>query len=135
MKQMMVVAMVTATVALGACDGGEQGAMELADPERYCELTQQLDQAGEQEIEVDFEAATPDPEAVQAEFSDFLTDHRDEIDELQRVAPPEIADDVATLTDTIRTVAETGDLSSFDESAEAEERIQEFESQVCSAAE
>lgn len=131
MKKMTVVMMAMAAVALSACDGGEQGGMELAEADRYCELTQQLDRAGEQEIEIDFEAATPDPEAVQAEFSDFLADNSDDIEELERIAPPEISDDVAALTESMRTVAETGELGAFDASAEAEERIREFENQVC----
>lgn len=129
----MVVAMAAAALILGACDGGEDAAVGVADVERYCELTRTLDEAGEAEIEVDFEAATPDPETVQAEFSDFLEDNSEEIDELERVAPPEIADEVTALTETIREVAETGDLSAFDESAEAEERIQAFERQACGA--
>lgn len=126
-----VVAMIAVVLALGACDGGEDAAMDVADPERYCDVAQSLDQAGEEEIEVDFEAATPDPETVRSEFSDFVADNADEMDEAERLAPPEIADDVATLNETIRTVAETGDLSAFEENAEAEERITEFESQVC----
>ncbi|HVM15829.1 MAG TPA: hypothetical protein VM287_16060 [Egibacteraceae bacterium] len=130
MKRMLV-AMIAVVLALGACDGGEDAAMDVADPERYCEVAQSLDQAGEEEIEVDFESATPDPETVRAEFSDFVADHAEEMDEAERLAPPEIADDVAALNETIRTVAETGDLSAFDESEEGDQRIREFESRVC----
>lgn len=131
MQRIAAVAMVVGALGLGACDAGQDVATEIADPDRYCQLTQLLDQAGDREIDLDFEAATPDPETVQAEFSDFVSSFGDELEELERVAPPEIADDVATLNETVRTVAETGDLGAFDASAEAEERIQDYERETC----
>lgn len=133
MKRMLV-AMMTGALALGACEGGvgsQQAAVGEADLERYCELSQQLDQVGEQEIDVDFESATPDREAVQSEFSDFVESQNDQLEELQRVAPEEISDDVDTVVSTIREVSESGDLSAFDESGEAEERLREFEREQC----
>lgn len=133
MKRVLV-AMVTGALALGACDSGlesQQAAVGEPDVERYCELSQQLDRVGEQELDVDFESATPDPETVQAEFSDFVAAQDDRLDELQRVAPEEISDDVDTLVEALREIGDTGDLSAFAEVSDAEERITQFEQEQC----
>lgn len=133
MKRMLV-AIATATLALSACDTGletEQAAIGEPDVERFCQLSAQLDELGDQELALDLESTTPDPEAVQAEFSDFVDAQSDRLEELQRVAPPEVADDVETFVETIRDVAETGDLSAVDAGSEAEERITEFEEEQC----
>lgn len=133
MKRVLV-AMVMSALALGACDGGlesQQAAVGEADVERYCELSQQLDRVGEQELDVDFESATPDPETVQAEFSDFVAAQDSRLDELQRVAPEEISGDVDTVVEALREIGDTGDLSAFAEVSDAEERITQFEQEQC----
>lgn len=122
--------MVAGALALGACEGGlstKQAAVNEPNVERYCQLSQQIDRIGEQGLDVDFESATPDPEKVQAEFSDFVAAQDDRLNELQRVAPEELADDVDTLVKALREIGETGNLSAFEKVSDADERITEFE--------
>lgn len=128
MTATIVVAVVGLT-GLVAC-GDDDEAAGPADTQRYCELARQLDEAGEEEIEIDFQSGTPDPEEVRAEMRQFLDDHDDEIDELQRVAPDEISSDVRDLVAALEEVATTGDFAALDID-EGEQRIQEFEEREC----
>lgn len=129
-----MIALVTAALALGGC-GGDTGGMGLAAAERYCELVKQVVDAGRQELQLELDAGTPDPEAVKAEFSDFLADHGHELDELQRAAPSEVAGDVETFVEEVRTTAETGDLSDSDRYAQAWRRMAEYERLECDTGE
>ncbi len=110
-----------------ASDGTEVAA---ADTERYCELSAELDRAGQAQ----FESLEQDPNATEADFEaverEFVETYEDEIDELQEVAPDEIAGDVALLVEGLRARAglggeEPGGIG------KAEERLDQFETQSC----
>lgn len=125
-----MIALVAAALALGGCGGGTEE-VGVADAERYCDLVTQVVDAGRQELQLELDAGTPDPDAVKAEFSDFLATHGHELDELQRVAPPHLAGDVETVVEYIRTTAETGDLIDSDRYAMAWRRMAEFQRLEC----
>lgn len=118
-------------MAIMGCDDNDESGSNVT---RYCDLTAELDQAGE-EVFAELEA---DPDATEEDFMEaerqFIEDHRADLDELRDVAPDEIAADVDTLLDTLLEVAE-GNLEAreSEEAQQAEERITQFEEENCPA--
>lgn len=80
------------------------------------------------ELEQDPDATPEDFEAAEREFVDS---HEAQIDELQAVAPLEIAEDVQTLAESLRARAGLGAEVDEEEAGAAAERVQGFEKQTC----
>jgi hypothetical protein len=103
-----------------------------ADVDRYCELSQQLDEAGSdafRELEQDPGATEQDFEQAEAEF---VRGHEAELDELAEVAPEEIQADVAVLLASLRGRAGLEEQPPDDQAAEkAEKTVQRFERENC----
>jgi hypothetical protein len=130
-------------VPLAACgddedDNGNGEQVAGADLERYCELSNDLDQAGTEQ----FSQLENDPNATDADFEalerQFIAEHEAEIDELPEVAPDEIAADVEILIAQLRGRAEPGEGPAEGdtdeaEAAAAEERVNRFEEENCPA--
>lgn len=130
---------VAALLVLGvaACGGGDGDGGETtaaADLDRYCELTQQLDQAGTEA----FEALEQDPKATRKDFeqaeADFLREHEPEFEEIVQVAPKEIQDEVRVLLAATRGRAglEEQPPNKQDEQT-AQQTVQQFERENCEA--
>ncbi len=139
--------LITATVValgLAACgdDDNDSSAATTAsttaavaarDVDRYCALTRELDAAGEKF----FSGLGRD--ASEQEFEDaerrFIERSAAKLDELQRVAPPQIEDDVATLLAGQRERAGLQAAAQVDESeaSAAEKRVRAFERRSCGA--
>ena len=100
--------------------------------ERYCQLVDELDQAG-----TEFFAALEENEsATDEEFANaeqqFLEENADDIEELREAAPVEIADDIDVLLAAQAQRAAGGDQEeSSEEAAAAEERVLNFEDANC----
>lgn len=121
-----------AVLAIVACGGGDDDSVATADVERSCQLMQRLDAF---EFGMDFAGASPDPDAVLSALSDFVDARGEELEALERVAPPEIADVVKSLNASIREFVRTGDLAALRAAGEPEEiqqRLQDFEERECS---
>lgn len=108
------------------------GGGATADVDRYCELSQQLDEAGSQafrELEQDPSATREDFEQAEA---DFVREHEAELEEITQVAPPEIQNEVQVLISSIRGRAGLEEQAP-DEQAErqADQTIRRFERQNC----
>jgi outer membrane PBP1 activator LpoA protein len=103
-----------------------------ADVERYCELSKELDAAGEEQ----FEALEQDPNATNEDFeeaeADLVESNEAQLEEIQQVAPPEIAADVGVLVAGLRARAglEEGGPSEREQN-QAEIRIDAFENDNC----
>ena len=127
-------------VALPACgdddddNGVDTGARTaVADVGRYCELTKQVDEAGEEtfrELEQDPDATEEDFEALEREF---VETHQEELDEIVRVAPDEIREDIDVLIAATRSRAGLGPEVPESESEAAERRVNAFEEENCEA--
>lgn len=124
----------TTALLTGACgdDGGEEGGQATGqagggDPQRYCQLVEQLDAAGEA-IFVD--VAQDDPAALMAAEQRLVEENGGTLDQLVESAPPEIAGDVAVYTAGFRARAQS---EPYDEEAAgaAEERILAYEEGAC----
>ncbi len=131
--QMIGAVTLTTVFLTGAC-GEDGGAVDQAtgqasggDSQRYCELVQELDAAGE---EIFADVAEDDPAALQAAERQLVEENQDTLDQLEEAAPPAIAEDVATYTDGFRARAQG---ESYDEAAvsAAEERVLAFEEGAC----
>lgn len=127
--------LIVMALALGltACgdDGGGGGAASGPDPDRYCELVEVLEKAGSEafdEVESDENATDEDFAAASKAFTESV---KDEFDELIKVAPADISDDVKTLIASIRGRAGLGDEVDDKEASAAEERITAWEEENC----
>ena len=131
-KVFSIAAVVTlaSVVAVGCGDDDDDDEASSAD--RYCELVQELDEAGSEafaELEED-ESAT-DEDFAEAERQ-FLDDHQSDFDELREVAPDEIADDIDVLLAAQEERAAGGEQEeTSDAVAAAEERVIAFEQEHC----
>ena len=120
-------------VPVAACgDDDDSGA---GDVDRYCELTGELDAAGEEA----FAALEQDPDATEEDFAAaeaaFFAEHEDDLAELAEAAPAEIRADAEVLLDAQRRFAE-GESREAVESAEvqeADEQVNAFEEEHCEA--
>jgi hypothetical protein len=131
----IIIAALLALLALSACGGDDDGeGQDIAttgDVERYCELSAELDRAGEAafgELERDPNAT---PEEFRAAERELVEGQEAEIQELQDAAPAEIVEDVETLSDALRARAGLGPQVDEAEAAAAERRVQEFEKRSC----
>lgn len=118
-----------ATAALvGAACGDDDDTAASAAPDRYCEIAKSLAEPPEG---VDFDTATP--EQITVAVKEHFAAHLDEIDELERLAPEEIAADVGVYARVARHIAETGDISEFDtaENSPAIRRHEAFDQRIC----
>jgi hypothetical protein len=125
------VAMIPVLALAGLVGCGDDDDEAHGDPDRYCELSREMDQAGDEafaELEEDEDATEQD--FARAERA-FLEAHSDEFDEIREVAPDEIRADVDTLLDAVRARAQ-GSEESSPEADEAEQHVTEFEDQNCS---
>lgn len=124
-------ALLVLTMGAAGCGDEEDGqpAAAAGDVERYCELTAQLDRAGEEAFKgLSEESAESD---LRAAIRRLLDDNRDAIDEIQQVAPPEIREDVATFVEGQEQAAEVGEKAFTQEVQDAEKRITAFEKREC----
>jgi hypothetical protein len=118
--------------ACGDDDDDDAGGTEVAEADTggYCELSAELDRAGQEQ----FEALEEDGNATEADFEaaerEFVESHEAELEEIQELAPDEIAGDVALLVEGLR--ARAG-LDGAEPSGlgRAEERVDQFETQNC----
>lgn len=126
---LILLGLVAGALAAGCGDDDDETA--AADLQKYCALSEELDRAGGdafRELEQDPDATPEDFEAAEREFVDS---HEAQIDELQAVAPLEIAEDVQTLAESVRARAGLGAEVDEEEAGAAEERVQGFEKQTC----
>ena len=127
--------MLLAVIAIAACGDDDDEAADTtasADVGRYCELTQQLDEAGQEA----FRELEQDPDATENDFekaeADFVRQHEAELDELTDVAPEEIQDDVSVVLAALRGRAGLEEQPPADqEAAKAERAITRFERENC----
>ena len=113
----------------GGADTGTQPA--VADVGRYCELTKELDEAGNEafrELEQNPNASEEDFERVEREF---VESNQEKIDELVRVAPEEIREDIGVLLAGLRSRAGQGPEVDEDQEQAAERRVTRFEDENC----
>jgi hypothetical protein len=122
-------------LAAGCGDADEDTSGATVDIARYCEITQQLDEAGTEE----FEELEQDPDATREDFEAaerrLYEENEDLIAEGQRVAPPEIQDELEILVAGLRSRAGLGDEAPDRADARAAERaIEKFEKENCAGA-
>ncbi len=100
------------------------------DPQPYCEITQQLEKAGERAFSgLDRNATSMDYEAAERAF---VLDNADLLDELVAMAPPELTDEITTFLTAMRQRAGLeGSGVTARAATEAEEKLLEFEKQHC----
>jgi hypothetical protein len=107
-------------------------AAAAADPTRYCELTEELDAAGEEifaPLEQDQNATREDFEQAEAQL---VEENQGQLEQIQQVAPPEIRPDVETIVSALYVRAgleEAGPSNS--EVGAAEKRLDAFEKENC----
>jgi non-homologous end joining protein Ku len=126
----MVAAMALGASGCGDDDDDEGAPAAEASVERYCELSRQLDRAGQkvfEDLEQDPEATSKDFEAAERQL---VEENEEPLQEIQEVAPAEIRDDVATLVQALRARAGLGEPPQANSGA-AERRITEFERESC----
>lgn len=126
-------------LALAACGEDEPATQSAAgssatsadsgDADRYCELTAELEGLGEQIFADVPEDASPE-EYMRLE-QQLLEKGSAQLEELERVAPEEIADDVSVMLDGMRARAATGEDPNQDAASAAEERVLAWEEQNC----
>jgi hypothetical protein len=131
----IVIAALLVLSSLAACgsdgDGEGRAVATTASLERYCELTAELNRAGEdafRELEQDPDAT---PEEFEAAERDLVEDQEAKIQDLQDAAPTEIAEEVQTLFDALHARAGLGPPVDETEAASAERRVQDFEKRSC----
>jgi hypothetical protein len=104
---------------------------EGGDVDRYCELVAELNALGEQIF-----AGLPEeaaPEEVMLREQELVEQGAAQLDELERVAPDEIADDVPVVLDDLRARAATGEQPDAEAASAAEERVRAFDEEHCPA--
>lgn len=94
--------------AITAGCGDQNDAQAAAGTERYCELIQILNKPP-----TGIDPATATPEQMTATVKGHFATNADNITELQRVAPAEVAPDVSVFARVARHIAVTGDLNEF----------------------
>jgi hypothetical protein len=111
-------------------DGG--GSTRADAIERYCRLSANLDDAGEdifRELEADPQATAEDFRRAEAEF---VKRYEDELNAIANAAPDEISKDAAVLTETVRARAGlTVEPPDEQAAAKAEAAIDRFEKENC----
>jgi hypothetical protein len=127
----------TATFGLAACGGDDQDGVEesttaSADLPRFCELSQELDEAG---TEV-FKPLEQDPKATPEDFAkaeaDFVKQIEPQLDEIAATAPEEIHEEAQILVASVRARGGLEDQPPGEQEAqEAETTIQQFEKENC----
>ena len=122
----------TVAVGLAACGDGEDSTAAAPDLDRYCELVVELD-AASAAIFGEFEQDQELSEADIAEAQQRVLDENDDlIEELERVAPNEIRDDVELSIESTRARAEQEDTDIPEQDVvDANLRLQEFRRQEC----
>jgi hypothetical protein len=122
-------ALMLGTIGCGD-DDSEEAPEATASVERFCELSRELDRAGEEQ----FEALEEDPNATREDFEaaerELVEENEDALEEIQEAAPAEINDDVAVLVEALRARAGLADEMPSD-ADEAERRINGFEEENC----
>ena len=126
----LLAALAAVAIGCGGDDGDDESNDVTAGAERYCELTKELDAAGQEE----FEALEDDPDATREDFEAaeraLYEENEAQIEEAQEVAPPEIADDVEVLVEALRARAGLGGQVPAN-AGEADQRVQEYEAENC----
>ncbi len=113
-------------VGTSAACGSDPLPAELA---RYCELSEDLDQRGNDAFsQLATDASADDQLRV---LRSFLEENRADLDELERVAPEAIKEDLAAVIAAQRRAAETGNLGEIEQAAEQKERVESYESGEC----
>ena len=125
-----IAAALLVAVGCGDDDEGDGQSARTGGVQRYCDLARQLDRAGEQffkRLEQE-NASAKEFEAAERRFVEL---HEADIDEVQRVAPEPIADDITTLLAALRARAGLGPPVSEARAGAAEERVQKFDKRSC----
>lgn len=91
MRRLASVAALVVVAAAGFACGGDDDEL-TADERRYCELTAEVEAKGEEAFADLGEDASEDETAAAQKA--FIDDVEDELDEMVKVAPEEIAEDV-----------------------------------------
>lgn len=133
MNQFLLVAIAALALVFGlAACGGDDESDETASLERYCELSAELDELGQDE----FAALSDDPDATDEDFenlqSDLITDNEEIFEEVREIAPDEISDEVETLVSATLARADLSD-EEFTEGQinDAEQAVLAFEEDNC----
>ena len=130
LRKLAALAFAGAAFVGGCGDDGDGSA--AGDVERYCALVAELDEAGSEA----FAALEEDETATDEDFAEaerqFVQEHREDFEELRRVAPKEVADDVDVLIAAQEARASGGEQEETSgDVAIAEERVSEFEVENC----
>lgn len=126
-----IAAATLASVVTVGCGDDDESSVE-----RYCELVQELDEAGSEAFAALEEDETADDEDFAEAERQFLEANEANFDELREVAPEEISDDVGVLLTAQEQRAAGGEQEeTSDEVAAAEERITAFEEENCGTSE
>lgn len=124
--RLTLTSLVVVAAVASAC--GDDDAATSANLDRYCELARTL-----AEPPSDINPATASADELTAAVKNHFSEHAADIDELEDVAPDEVADDIAVYARTARHIAETGDISEFDtpENAPSIARQEAFDQREC----
>ena len=118
--------MFAAWMLLGAAGcGDDDDSSASGDVDRYCELTAELEAAGD----TAFEEAGEDADEI-AVLTAFFEENESRFEELREVAPSEISDDVETLYQANLDFIE-GDESGLEAGEEADDRLTAFAEENC----
>lgn len=110
---------------------GDQVTGEAGNPELYCELVAELEEAGAAAFdEVESNKDATDEDYANAERA-FVEDNQENLDALVEAGPDEIAEDVRVLIDSIRGRANLGPKVPQKEATAAEQRITAYEEENC----
>jgi hypothetical protein len=122
----------TLAVGLAACGDDEDSTAAAPDLDRYCELVAELDAASSAVFgELEQDQALSDADIAEAQ-GQVLDENADLIEELERVAPNEIRDDVELSIESTRTRAEQEDTEIPEQDVvDANLRLQKFRRQEC----
>lgn len=143
MRRPAIIVATVLTLALAACGEDDEDATAgsqtstvtaaAANPDRYCDLTRELDAEGEQFFAGLGEDAKP--EEYEAAERRFVTRFAGKLEELEQAAPQEIKRDVGTLLAGQRDRAGLPTATKVEESegAAAETRIRAWEKRNCQA--
>ena len=118
-------------LGLSACGDDDGAGSAGPDPARYCELVEELEEAGGKA----FDAVQADKDATEEDFvaasKEFASDSEEAFDEMIEVAPEEIKVDVEVLVASIRGQAGLGEDVPKEEAVAAEDRIRSWEEENC----
>lgn len=103
---------------------------EQYDPEPYCDLTRQLEKAGQKAFStLDRNATNADYEAAER---NFVLDNNDLLDELLTAAPPDLSHDVETILAAMRQRGGLEDSGVTEREAnQADQRVRAWEKKHC----